>query len=139
VATGRAADGSPSARADWSKRASVIIHRVTAWPSSFVARSLAAPEAERTATSSTRWDLCGGPSAMAVPTAIHSASGIESTADSKVTKRGSPCRIWFLLFRTVFSTTGDTPGSALAFGLKDVKPARAAIAQWRAALSGQLR
>jgi hypothetical protein len=27
VATGRAADGSPSARADWSKRASVIIHR----------------------------------------------------------------------------------------------------------------
>ncbi len=51
VATGRAADGSPSARADWSKRASVIIHRVTAWPGSFVARSLAAPEAERTAIS----------------------------------------------------------------------------------------
>src|SRR5207253_7306913 len=47
----RVADGSPSARADWSKRASVIIHRVTAWPGLFVARSLAAPEAERTAIS----------------------------------------------------------------------------------------
>jgi hypothetical protein len=33
------------------ERASVIIHRVTAWPRSFVARSLAVPEAERTATS----------------------------------------------------------------------------------------
>ena len=51
VATGRVADGSPSARADWSKRASVNIHQVTAWPGSFVACSLAAPEAKRTAIS----------------------------------------------------------------------------------------
>lgn len=58
MATGRAADGSrwrpegrhgsSSARADCSKQASVINQRVTARPSSFVARSLAAPEAERT-------------------------------------------------------------------------------------------
>ncbi len=52
---------------------------------------------------------------------------------------GKRYRIWFLPFRTVISTMGDTPGHALASDLSAVKPARAATAQWRAALSAQPR
>ena len=49
-------------------------------------------------------------------------------------------RIWFIPFYTSYTTMGEgAPTRALTFNIRDVKPAKAATAQWRAALSQQLR
>src|SRR5215471_8723254 len=49
-------------------------------------------------------------------------------------------RIWFIPFYTKLTTfTDGTPAHALTFNFKDVKPAKAATAQWQAVLSRRFR
>ncbi len=53
---------------------------------------------------------------------------------------GKRYRIWFIPFYTSYTTMGDgPPARALTFKFRDVKPAKAATAQWRAVLSQQLK
>ena len=53
---------------------------------------------------------------------------------------GKRYRIWFIPFYTSLTAIdGGVPGHALTFNFRDVTPAKAATAQWRAVLSQQLK
>jgi len=53
---------------------------------------------------------------------------------------GKRYRIWFIPFYTSLAVIdGGVPGHALTFNFRDIKSAKAATAQWQAALSQQLK